>query len=395
MRENTKHFFYVAALVAIPAVALGQYSDLAHVERGTTKNKKLQKSHDDEQVLPADIWYNSLWIVDTDAVDSGNGAAISGMSIFGVVYDLSLADDFASPGGTCTLLVHDYMNFNGGGYSPETDYLIEFFADTGGAPANTASTILTSTTYASSVINISWWGPGTRTSANISVATVAGINWVSPSPVDITPGGDWYYGCRKYATGFFGDAHGRDGGVMHGGLYGGPYDGGYGTDFWTSMDALGFTAGDWSMQACGNSGGGGFSIDFTGDCSTSFDIYITGGNPGAKCAFAYGKADGSTPIPPCPGLSVDIDKANAWRNYPDDVLLIYLDENGDFSYNKAGGAAFCDKAIQVVDLDNCIVSNRLVLKWCLDDHTQPCIGYCDTPGWKCQWSDVVEDCLCK
>ena len=341
----------IAALAAIPAVALAQ--NPANVDSGAS-SKNLQKS--DDMQLPAGVWHDSLWIVDTDVCDAGNGSAISGMSVFGVVYDLSMADDFVSPGGTCTQIVHDYLNFNGGAYAPGTDYLVEFFADAGGAPANTASTVLTGTSYAASTISIYWWGACTRITGNIAAGTSAGTVWLSPSPVDTTASGDWYYGCRKYGTGIGYDAYGRDGGTMHGGLYGGPYGGGYGISSWTSMGALGFTAGDWSCQVSGG-GGGGFTLDITGDCNTSFLVDISGGVPGAKCAFAWGASKGSTPVPPCPGLTVDIARADAWKSYPNDVLFIHLDGSGNFSFNKAGGPAFCGKLVQVVDLDNCAKTN--------------------------------------
>lgn len=343
----------VAALAAIPAVALAQ--NPANVTSGIS-GKHLQRS--DDVQLPASVWHDSLWIVDTDVVDSGNGSAISGMSIFGVVYDLSLVDDFVSPGGNCTKVVHDYLNFNGGGYAPATDYLVEFFSDASGAPANTASTVLTGTSYAASAISVYWWGPCTRITSNISASTPAGPNWVSPSPVDLNSSGDWYYGCRKYGTGIGADAYGRDGGAMHGSLYGGPYGGGYGVSTWTSMGALGFTAGDWSCQVSGGSGSGFNLVIDNGICDISFDVTITGGVPGAKCAFAYANNNtGSTPVPPCSGLYVDMSGANAWVNYPSNVVYVYLNGSGNFFFTKKGGPKFCGMYVQVVDLTNCAKSN--------------------------------------
>ncbi|MBL1216097.1 MAG: hypothetical protein D8M59_01230 [Planctomycetes bacterium] len=103
-------------------------------------------------------------------------------------------------------------------------------------------------------------------------------------------------------------------------------------------------------------GGGGFTLEITGDCNRSMDVAITGGAAGAKCAFAYGTAAGTTPVPNC-GISVDIARADAWRAYPNDVLFVYLDGNGEFSFNKSGGPAFCNKLVQAVDLDNCEKTN--------------------------------------
>ena len=116
------------------------------------------------------------------------------------------------------------------------------------------------------------------------------------------------------------------------------------------------SVGDQMFQLLGGAGGG-FTLDIVGDCNTSFDVNVTGGAAGAKCAFAWGANAGSTPVPPCPGLTVDIKGADAWRSYPNDVLFIHLDGSGNFSFNKAGGPAFCGKLVQVVDLDNCVTSN--------------------------------------
>lgn len=104
-----------------------------------------------------------------------------------------------------------------------------------------------------------------------------------------------------------------------------------------------------------------FTLALNGDCNTEFTVSLTNGNAGAKCAFAWGATAGSTPVPPCPGLVVDIQKADAWRSYPNDVLLINLDANGEFAFNKAGGPAFCGKLVQVVDLDNCVTTNVAVV----------------------------------
>ena len=111
------------------------------------------------------------------------------------------------------------------------------------------------------------------------------------------------------------------------------------------------------MEYTNFGGGADFTLDITGDCNTSFDVSISNGAAGAKCAFAWGTTAGSTPVPPCPGLTVDINKADAWRSYPSDVLFVHLDGSGNFSFNKSGGPAFCGKLVQVVDLDNCVKTN--------------------------------------
>lgn len=105
-----------------------------------------------------------------------------------------------------------------------------------------------------------------------------------------------------------------------------------------------------------------FMLALGGSCTDLINVDIMGGVPGAKCAFAYGSVAGSTPVPPCPGLTVDINRADAWRSYPDDVLFINLNAQGAFSFQKTGGPAFCGKLVQVVDLDNCAKTNVDVVK---------------------------------
>lgn len=130
---------------------------------------------------------------------------------------------------------------------------------------------------------------------------------------------------------------------------------GYDDDsFWADFGGMNVAGGgDWIVLRVEF----GFTLNITGNCNTSFDVNISGGEAGAKCAFAWGSSSGSTPVPPCPGLSVDIARADAWRSYPNDVLFVNLDGNGNFTFNKAGGPNFCGKLVQVVDLDNCATTN--------------------------------------
>ena len=383
----------LAAIILTPALGFGQF-DPASISNGNI-GKNLDQlneigGNDDGKVWPQDIWYDSTWIVDTDVADAGNGAAISGMSVFGAIYDLSLADDFDCPGGDVGVIVHDYMNFNGGAYRPTTDYLIEFYSDVAGAPDDTAFIQLMGTNYTAHEINVSWWGPCTRIRSVIDpgYATLpAGFSWVSPSPVDITSDGDWYYGIRKYATGLFSDAHGRDGANMHGTIYGGPYGGGYNTSTWTSMESLGFTAGDWSMKVLGVPG---LHLRVAGEsCPGNFVLSVNGAMTGERVYFTYGFNSGTTPIPPCQGLELRIANAKS-------AGFAIADGNGNASLSGYAPGAACDRLlIQAVGVGSCTLSGIIQLKWCNEIKEQPCNGYCPAALNDCNWEAAKHYCFCK
>lgn len=358
---SSKCLLTMSVMAILPVSALSAQVVPTHVDavNNYQQGKKvLQHIGQDDQIAPAGtVIYDTLYIVDTGVCDTGNGNAISGRSVFGVVYDLQLADDFQITGGDTdiTLLTFDYLNFNGGGKAPGSDALVEFFADLGGAPDNLEMIQLTGTSYAASTINVSWWGACTRLTVDIppSFATVPnGITWTSVVPVDTSSGGDWYYTCRQYGTPNFGDSHGRDGGSAHGSLYGGPYGGGYGISNWTSMGALGFTAGNASMRVEGDPAGPSLRLAVTGGCPGKMDACVTGAKPGANVGFAWGFASGSSgPVPGCPGLYVDIKNAK---------LAGVQKANGLGEACLSGNVppVGCGRAyVQAIDTGQCITSN--------------------------------------
>jgi len=339
-----KRILTATTILVLPVAALAQ-SPVA-VERS---GKDLNIGHQ-QMELPADVLWDSLWIVDDDVCDSGNGAAISGMSIFGAIYDLQCAQAFEVTGDTdITRVVQDYLNFNSSPYSPATDVLVEFFADMGGYPAEIPTFQMTGTVHAEFSIYVSWWDPCTRIEVTFGAGEVtlgAGTHWVSVTPVDITSGGDWYFACRKYEV-LFVDAYFRDGGGDHGTLYGGPFGGGYGIIDWASMGDMGFTAGTVSFLVEG-SGGGGLALTVIGDCPGTMEACVSGSSEGNDIAIVYGFSAGSyQALPYCPHVFLDI-------QHPILASRGEADANGEFCCSGNVPPAACGRVlVQAIDLTTC------------------------------------------
>jgi len=359
-----------AAILALPAAALAQ-SPVA-VERPDA-GKGFSIGHQ-QMELPADVLVDQLWIVDTDAVDYGNGAAISGTSIFGVVYDLQLSDPFEVPGDMdITRVVTDFLNFNGSPYTPATDVLVEFFADAGGGFAAELPTFqMTGTVHAESDIYVGWWGGGTRIEVAFSgeVNLSAGIWWVSLTPVDTTSSGDWYYACRSAVSGLM-DSNLRDGGEDHGSLYGGPYDGGYDTTDWITAGSFGYP-GTTSFLVEGEAESG-FVLTLYGDCPGMMEICVSGATPNGPVGFVYGYSCGSSEaLPDCPGVFYDIDD-------PELSGMATADGNGEACLSGYIPPSGCGLIlVQAIDLDSCTVSNVELIGGELPDLCLQVSGEC--PG---------------
>lgn len=351
---------YAMVFFVIPDTAMGQFNP-AHIEGGgRAVGKVLQRGDRDQGKIDpqAEILYDTLWIVDEDVADAGNGNAISGMSVFGVIYDLQLCDDYEISSGPyeITRMIVDYMNFNGGGYVPGTDVLVEVFDDLGGVPAELPTHQVTNTWSSVEVINISWWGPGTRIIVDLdsgSVVNNTGMWWSAVTPVDLTATGDWYYEVRQYGAPIYSDTHGRDGGSAHGTLYDGPYDGGYGITSWTSMADLGYTAGNSSRRIEGQPEGvSQFTISSSGVCPGIMTFSTKNAGPFSRVAFVYGFQEGHTsPIPGCEGLWIDINKAKL-------AGLTHADSNGQAQLVGNVPAGACSRVlVQAIDLDQCQTTN--------------------------------------
>lgn len=97
--------------------------------------------------------------------------------------------------------------------------------------------------------------------------------------------------------------------------------------------------------------GPAFNLVVSGPCPGKMNACVSGATPYAKVGFAYGFVSGSTPVPPCPGLTVNIKNAKL-------AGLANANSNGDACISGNVPAGACGRAIvQAVDLDACVTSN--------------------------------------
>ncbi|GEM_PF-5855475 len=100
-------------------------------------------------------------------------------------------------------------------------------------------------------------------------------------------------------------------------------------------------------------GGGGLTIDLSGNCPGQITIRVSGATPGGRLAVIYGRCGGHTTIPggPCAGTQLDVGGA---------ALLRYVtaDGNGNASTSGSAPQAACGRiCVQVLDISTCAVSN--------------------------------------
>lgn len=192
---------------------------------------------------------NLMGMLTNQTYDAGNGNAISGMAAFGEIRDLQLVDDcFLGSAYDIDRVCAGFLTQSG--TLPQTGLWVQVYPDAGGVPAANASddllilpANLTGTPFTDTVFGLQ----GLVLCGHLqpsSLVLPAGVWWFDIQPVDTSANGDWFYHARDQAFLNGGDAHGRDGAAAHGTAFGGPYPGGYGTSTWTSMQALGFGAGD-------------------------------------------------------------------------------------------------------------------------------------------------------
>jgi len=352
---KTNRICTAAAIAALPLAALAQTPDA--VERPDS-GKDLNIGHQQVE-LPQEVLWDSLWIVDGDVVDYGNGDAISGIGIFGFVYDLEVADAFEVPSAhDITRVVMDYLNFFGRPYSPATDVLVEFFEDIPGAPSEVPTYQMTGTTHYETGIYVSWWPDGgTRVDVTFDPGEVtlpAGTWWVAMQPVDITSEGDWYYVCRKNEILFL-DSQFRDGGTDHGGLYGGPYGGGYESDDWITATSFGYP-GTSSFRVEGEAESG-FALSLNGECPGMMEACVTGATPGKFVVLVYGACGGEWVNPrfPCEGVVFNVGDAVVA-----DAGL--ADANGYICMSGRVPLGACGRiCVQALDVATCTTSNVVVV----------------------------------
>jgi hypothetical protein len=195
-------------------------------------------------VASAEVLLDNLKIVDNLMYNSGNGNGVGGLQALGQNVDLQMVDDFMTTGtGTAlTKITEDFLTF---GFADATSALVEVFAIQGGVPQETPlhGAVLPVTK------DKNWTDPvfglqGKRYSANLPNWGLAPNTayYISMQPIT----GDWNYTPRAGIL-FGGDAFGRDPGAKHSG-YGWNYPGGYGVGNFTSMNNLGFGAGDGSLR---------------------------------------------------------------------------------------------------------------------------------------------------
>lgn len=94
-------------------------------------------------------------------------------------------------------------------------------------------------------------------------------------------------------------------------------------------------------------GGKVFKLTVTGNCPGLMYADTTGSNPGDNIAYAYANSNGSTSVPPCPGLFADLTNP---------VLLgvVKADTNGNTSKKSKVPAGLCGKVyLQAFNINSC------------------------------------------
>jgi len=196
-------------------------------------------------IASADVLLDNLKVGDQQTYTSGNGNGIGGLGVFGSNIDLQMVDDFKTTAANwLTLVTEDSLCF---GLTDASQALVEVFPISGGVPQETpvfgAVVPVTKTKqWTDNIFGL----VGKRYQADVT-----NLNWVLNTNtsyyISLQPiGQDWEYTARA-GIAFGGDSYGRDPGSKHQ-TYGWNYPGGYGVANFTSMNNLGFGAGDASMR---------------------------------------------------------------------------------------------------------------------------------------------------
>ena len=100
-------------------------------------------------------------------------------------------------------------------------------------------------------------------------------------------------------------------------------------------------------------GGGGMTLDLSGNCPGRIDVRVGGATPGGRVALIYGRCGGHTTLPPnnpCPGTVLDLGGPTLLR-------IVVADGNGNASSSGNAPAGACDRiCVQALDLSSCTVS---------------------------------------
>ncbi len=152
--------------------------------------------------------YDTLWITDTTAYDSGLGNTYSGRGVFGGIYNYRLFDDFSidaneyPDGFLIQQLTQDSVSFFG--RAPSDGVCVRIY-DTP-VPDPHQKPLIEELWNASHVqttgFDDSLFGlQGVRISVSFPGYLLSpGHYWVGIQPVDTTPEGDWYYQLRDTDT---------------------------------------------------------------------------------------------------------------------------------------------------------------------------------------------------
>ena len=104
----------------------------------------------------------------------------------------------------------------------------------------------------------------------------------------------------------------------------------------------------------GSGGGGGPLLSLSGNCPGTTRFEVSRATPNGRVAFAYGLQNGSTAVPPCPGLSLDFGGGKL-------VEVVTADASGSALLREFVPAAACGRAmVQAVDLESCTKTNVVV-----------------------------------
>ena len=97
-----------------------------------------------------------------------------------------------------------------------------------------------------------------------------------------------------------------------------------------------------------------FRLWVGGSCHNRVEVEITGGQPYARVAVAWGPGPGSVRVPWCHDLRTDIEV--------DDYKRVRLNGNGYFYANPRGVPRVCNWLMQAIDIDYCDKTNVAVIQ---------------------------------
>lgn len=348
MKATTVSMAGACCLMAV-GTAVAQYNP-ASIEASGVRDKT-PVVYDQEQ-LPQGVLYDTMAMVPNCAYDVGNGDTIGGFAIFGVDFDLQIADDVKlQQHFKITEVQAGYVGF----LAPEDgSVMIEIFQELQPCvpeewPVESVCVKAAAMGFTDCIFGL----VGVIYTANTAMADLyagPGNWWFAMQPITAAGwgNGDWHYIVRDLQSFIGCDAVGRDSGVDHlaqcscapQGL-----GGGYGTNDWLPMGAMGFGVGDSALKISGDPWG--LALNITGCCPGTLQVCVTGARPGDKCYIIYGFAPGATPVPGCPGLSVDIAK-------PKIAGSGKANEDGKFCMMGTAPPAACGRAlVQGIDRTGC------------------------------------------